>query len=194
MSRPAGLSQALASNAGSAETPSVSEQGTPSRRQDLFDQVNADHGRMISRIVSAYEADPALQKDLLQEVLFAVWRALPTFEGRSSLKTFVAGIAHKRAATHVSRATARLDTVGVPSDFIDGEPLPDEAAVRDEQSRLLSAAIQDLPIPQRQAIVLALEGFTPAEIAEALRITTGAAMNRVSRAKTALTNKLRRQR
>ena len=51
-------------------------------RQD-FDQIARDHGAMIKRIAASYEADGSLAEELVQEIYFALWRALPGF--RSSL-------------------------------------------------------------------------------------------------------------
>ena len=59
---------------------------------------------MITRIASSHEAEPHLAEDLVQDIYFAIWRALPSFRGDASLRTFVARIAANRAVTHVARA------------------------------------------------------------------------------------------
>ena len=58
-----------------------------------IEQVIAEHGAMIRRIVATVEANPAIAQELEQEILVALWRALPSWRGASSLKTFVARIA-----------------------------------------------------------------------------------------------------
>ncbi|HYD36304.1 MAG TPA: RNA polymerase sigma factor, partial [Allosphingosinicella sp.] len=65
-------------------------------------------------------------------------------------------------------------------------PAPDEAALRNDQRRVLVESIQQLPIPQREAIVLCLEGFSYGEMAEILGISPNAVMLRCQRAKVAL--------
>lgn len=37
----------------------------------------------------------------MQDILFAVWSALPRFEGRASVRTWVYRIAHNVAVSHV---------------------------------------------------------------------------------------------
>ena len=57
---------------------------------------------MVARICASYESDPELARELAQDVFLAVWRALPSFRGESSTRTFVARIAQFRAVSHVA--------------------------------------------------------------------------------------------
>jgi DNA-directed RNA polymerase specialized sigma24 family protein len=61
-----------------------------------IEDVLTEHGPMITRIAAAYEIVPDHAADLAQEVLIAVWKALPQFRGEASVRTFVARIAHNR--------------------------------------------------------------------------------------------------
>ena len=55
-------------------------------------------------MAGAYEREPAAREDLYQDVLIALWRALPRFRGESSLATFVFRVGHNRAMTHCARS------------------------------------------------------------------------------------------
>ena len=151
-------------------------------RQD-FDRIVRDHGAMIKRIASSYEADGALAEELVQEIYFAVWRALPGFRGASSLRTFVARIATNRAITHVARALRSPpfmelhDQIPAPADNPEGQSI-----AADRQAGLI-AAVRRLPLSYRQAATLTLEGLTPKEIADFLGLSTNAVAIRLSRAK-----------
>lgn len=144
------------------------------------------HGGMLSRIAAAYERDGDTQKDLLQDIALAIWKALPGFQEKSSLKTFVARIAQNRAITHVSSEVRRpknntLD-VEMPSQMASPE---DEVGQKLKVHRLQSS-VRALPLPLRQVATLALEGFEAREIAEALGISANNASVRLNRAKEAL--------
>ena len=152
----------------------------------LFDQVVARHTAMISRIAMAYEADPALRRELVQEIMLAIWRGLPQFRGASSLKTFVAGIAYKRSITHVARAARRPKSAPLSDALVSQDPLPDEIASRNQLKKRMLEVIQTLPLAQKQAIILCLEDFTFKEIGETMGISTHAAQMRCHRAKAAL--------
>src|SRR5579862_4351699 len=62
-------------------------------RQETFEQIVLEQDVMIKRIASSYEAQTHLVEDLVQDIYFAIWRALPSFRGDSSFRTFVARIA-----------------------------------------------------------------------------------------------------
>ncbi|HEV2818498.1 MAG TPA: sigma-70 family RNA polymerase sigma factor [Allosphingosinicella sp.] len=152
----------------------------------LFDLVVARHTPMITRIALAYEADPALRRELVQEILLAVWRGLPRFRGDSSLKTFVAGIAYKRSISHVSRAARRPKSAPLPDTLVSADPLPDEVASRNQLKKRMLEVVQTLPLAQKQAIILCLEDFTFKEIGETMGISAHAAQMRCHRARAAL--------
>lgn len=155
-------------------------------RNRLFEDVTARCTGLISRIAMSYEANEPLRRELIQDILLAVWIALPSFRGNSSLKTFVASIAQKRSITHVTRCAREPRKVELPEDLRASGLLPDEMAMRNDLKRQLAESIQQLAIPQREAIVLCFEGFSYTEIGQILGITTNAAMLRCQRAKTAL--------
>lgn len=162
-------------------------------RDELFQKVAREYTGLISRIALSYEADTALRHELVQDILLAIWIALQSYRGESSLKAFVASIAQKRAITHVTRRAREPRQVQLPDDLRSAALLPDEIAVRNDMKKQVVESIQLLPIPQREAIVLCFEGFSYAEVAEVLGITTNAAMLRCSRAKTALKSILDRR-
>jgi RNA polymerase sigma-70 factor (ECF subfamily) len=155
-------------------------------REELFREVTSDWTGLISRVALSYEANPALRRELVQDILLAVWLALPSFRQESSLRTFVASIAQKRCISHVAKRAREPRQVELPDDLVSGNPRPDEILLRDDQKKHLVASIQLLPIPQREVIVLCLEGFSFNEVADALGISPNAAMLRLQRAKTAL--------
>ena len=72
-------------------------------RDREFETLLAAHGPMLRRIAGSYEADPERRRELEQDILLAVWRALPRFRGEAPVKAFLARIAHNRAVTHVSK-------------------------------------------------------------------------------------------
>jgi RNA polymerase sigma factor (sigma-70 family) len=151
-----------------------------------FEQIVREHDSLIRRIASSYEARTHLAQELVQDIYFAIWRALPSYRGKAALRTFVARIAINRAVTHVARAL-RLP----PSSSLD-ESIPEpgvgpegQAIALDRRAKLL-AAVRTLPLAYRQTALLTLEGLAPTEIADVLGISTNAVAIRMSRAKALL--------
>ena len=155
-------------------------------KDQLFGEVSATCTGLISRIALSHEADPSLRGELVQDILLAIWMALPSYRGDASLKTFAASIAQKRCISHVTKRAREPRQVELPPDLVSAAPPPAEIALRNDQKKRLVECIQLLPIPQRDAIVLAFEGFSYAEMAEILGISANAVMLRCQRAKTTL--------
>jgi RNA polymerase sigma factor (sigma-70 family) len=168
--------------------------GNGSNDLPSFERIVADYGPLITRIAMTYEADPNLREDLTQQILLAVWQALPNFRAESSLKTFVAKIAQNRAISYVAREVRRPPTAEVSDTLEADDPNPEETAITTNEREALVAATQRLPMPQRQVIFMVLEGFTYAEIAETLDIQPNALALRLSRAKAALKSAMERGR
>ena len=162
-------------------------------REQLFAQVSSTCTGLIYRIALSYEADPSLRNELVQDILLAIWVALANFRGEASVKTFAASIAQKRCISHVSKRAREPRQVELSPEIASGAELPDEHALRNDQKRRLVESIQQLPIPQREAIVLCLEGFSYGEMADILGISPNAVMLRCQRAKATLKSLMERR-
>jgi RNA polymerase sigma factor (sigma-70 family) len=149
-----------------------------------LDQIIADFGRPLGRVASSYEADLALREDLMQDILLAIHRALPTLRETDRLAPFVFKIAHNRGVSHVARRMA-LKRAPVPDDEPD-PPSAEQALIEGERSSRLVRAVRRLPLPYRETITLVLEDLSYAEIAETLDISVSNVGVRVNRAKVML--------
>jgi len=155
-----------------------------------FERVIAEHGAMLARFAAGFERNRHAREDLVQDIMLAVWQALPAFRGESSLKTYVIGIAHRRCASHVMRAVARPDHEALDEEWGDEQPGPETLVGRSQQQERLLAAVRRLPLGQRQLVLLALEGSSYDEIANVLGISVNNVGVRLNRAKAALKERL----
>ena len=144
-------------------------------------------GEPIAMCIAANRAEA---EDLVQQIFLAVWQALPSFRADASLKTFIARVAQNRSISFVTRQV-RLPPVAEISDRLEDDlPNPEESAIEASERKMLLDATRRLPLPQRQVIILILEGFSYPEIAEMLEIAPNALALRLSRAKAALKSML----
>jgi len=120
---------------------------------------------------------------LMQEILLAVWRALPRFRGQSSERTFVFRIAHNRGCTFVARRGRDHESLTMDAPIADHGPGPEETFDQAQEHERLLAAIRLLPESQRQAVLLRLEGFSLEEIAASQGTSEGNVSVRLSRAR-----------
>ncbi|MFO0924129.1 MAG: sigma-70 family RNA polymerase sigma factor [Pirellulales bacterium] len=128
-------------------------------------------------------------EDLTQECLTLGFRKLRSFEGRSSMYTWLHRIAMNLAISH--RRKHRRETsmsrtsmeVAEPSLARDDEPIEDQIDRADEQL-LVRKAIQRLDQQQQSVLVLRdVQGMDYSEIAEVLEIPIGTVRSRLHRAR-----------
>jgi RNA polymerase sigma-70 factor (ECF subfamily) len=139
----------------------------------------AAYGSGLARVAASYEADPALQEDLLQDILLAIHRALPSLKQEERLAPFVFRIAHVVRQSVQRRRAVPL----TPEEEAEN---PEQLLLADERSRRPAAAVRRLPLPYRQVMTLLLEELSYSEIAEALGLSLSNVGVRVNRAKAQL--------
>lgn len=148
-----------------------------------INEVVAQHGSLILRVATSYEADWHRAADLAQEIVLAVWKALPQFRGEASLRAFVARIAQNRCISHVIQEGGRHRTAELTEELPSGGEGPEEAAIATDRRERLLAAVRRLPLAYRAAVTLSLEDLSTLEIADALGVSTNAVAIRLTRAK-----------
>ena len=164
--------------------------------QALFIKWVSEHEKLLRHIINGFEAKPAIQEELFQEIALNIWRALPSFRADAAVKTFIARIAHNVLATHVAKsvrtvkADKELAAVPVEAEQDLTQPTPFQSLDQKQRQQRLAQAIRQLKLEQQQVITLALEGMSYQEIGEVLSITTNLVGVRLQRAKKALTQLL----
>lgn len=172
-----------------------------------IEQIADQYGGALLRIAASYEADPSLREDLLQEMLLAVYRALPSLQDPQRMRAYIFRIAHNRGVSHVVKQSRQRKRELAVADFhIDSHAdrhlyrhisnraeINDQASSGPEQhlyvtdrSRRLFSAIRQLKLPYRQVMTLILEDLSYEEIADALGISVSNVGVRINRAKARL--------
>lgn len=155
------------------------------KRMPKIDAIIRDYGPGLARIAASYEADPALQEDLLQDMLLAIHQALPALTDEKRLAPYLFRIAHNRGVSHVVRQVGSKRTIQAPEMNAEAQT-PETVALAAERARRVVAAVRRLPLPYRQVMTLLLEELSYAEIGEALEISVSNVGVRVNRAKAQL--------
>lgn len=130
--------------------------------------------------------DAATAEDILQEAFLALWRKAPSYQARHGrVPTWLLTIVHHRALDKI-RSSAHRDKQCTSlqndpeQDLISEQSDVWELAWHDEQHRLVSTALEQIPVEQRQVIELAyFDGYTHAEISEKLDIPLGTVKGRM---------------
>jgi RNA polymerase sigma-70 factor (ECF subfamily) len=179
-----------------ADYPDV-ERAAATRMSDLaddaalrarFEALAREHEPALRRFVRGYESDIDRQRDLTQDILIAIWRALPSFEGRSSPRTWAYRIAHNVAVTHVVKGARDRLTKAVPIEDVDALFAGDAAKDLEQHDAVarVAALVRALKPTDAQVILLYLEGLDHAEIADVTGHTATNVAVKVHRIKDAL--------
>lgn len=167
---------------------------------DALGQLYDHHHATLRAFALRLIGDAAAAEDLVQDVFLALPAAFRRFEGRSSLRTFILGVAANHARHRARsfarrlRALERLHIFGKP----EVSAPPDEEGERRQLARLLERAVQRLPMEQRLVVVLcAVEERTSNEASQILGVPEGTVRTRLFHARKTLraylqTNGLRR--
>lgn len=169
-------------------TSAVSTQEQDQRYREATDA----HGQALGRLTRAYEADPDLRRDLLQDIHLAIWRSFETFDDRCSLRTWVYRVAHNTATSHVIRQRRRRPAAWVSLDDLDvASPATSpeqDADARQALDRLL-ALVRDLAPLDRQLMFSYLEGLDAAATAEITGLSSVNVATRIHRIKKVLASR-----
>jgi RNA polymerase sigma-70 factor (ECF subfamily) len=128
--------------------------------------------------------DQDLAADLTQETYQKAWIALPKFDGRSQLFTWLYRIAYTTFLNHVRRPR-RMTSLDEPDaiDVQDERPRADDVLADEQEASRLRKAVMELPEDLRFTVTAHFWGGLPVkEIAEIENITTVAIRKRLHRA------------
>jgi RNA polymerase sigma-70 factor (ECF subfamily) len=150
----------------------------------------------LERLSRGYEADPDQRRDLLQEIHLALWRSFATYDGRCSERTWVYRIAHNVATSHMLRRKRSrppelltLDELGAHRDQAQADP---EALAGERQAvARLTSLVRALAPPDRQIVLLYLDGLEASAIGEICGLKAGAVATKIHRLKALLAERFR---
>lgn len=151
--------------------------------ETLYDRYSGVVYGTALRILGAAE----LAEEVVQETFWRVWRRSGTFQpSRGQVSSWILGIAHNLAIDELRRQRARPNPVydeedrPVLRDLEDSRMDVASAALEEEQRRLISAALDQIPAEQREAIELAyFGGLSQSEIAARLHNPLGTIKTRI---------------
>lgn len=156
-----------------------------------FEKIVTTYEARVFALALRFTGSPADAADLTQEVFLRAWRSLATFRGDSTLSTWLYRITNNLCLDHARRHTQVATMPLEEEDTGEGRlpemraaSIPEEALEQGEVQREIAAALEKLSDEHRQMICLRdMDGYTYAEIAEALNLEEGTVKSRLARAR-----------
>jgi RNA polymerase sigma-70 factor (ECF subfamily) len=157
---------------------------------ELLDELVREHLDAVYRVAYSVVRDSALAEDVSQDAILKAWRALPTFRGDSSMRSWVLQITHNTA---ISTLRKRREELRDPSLLPEKENhVSTERQVVDRMSvNAFEAALDELDELSRSIVVLReIEGLSYDEIAEMLDVPLPTVKTRLLRSRRVLASAL----
>ena len=150
-----------------------------------------DHQTVLLRYLLSLTDDRGQAEEILQDTLLAVWKGAASFEGRSTVLTWLIGIARRQAHNTLRRRSLpRVDLAEIES-LPDGHQDLEDTVIANAEREELTDAVRHLAPIHREILNLtfAVE-LSYAEMATLLEVPEGTIKSRLSNAKRALRARL----
>lgn len=152
--------------------------------REALAELYARYQQPLFRYLLQLTPDYGLAEEILQDTFVAVWKSARTFEGRSSVQTWLISIARRQAHNTLRRRKLLTVDEAELEELAATEPEPEDFAlasvVRDE----LAAAFQQLaPLHREMIVLIFIEELSYPEVANVLGIPVGTVKSRLSNAK-----------
>ncbi len=159
------------------------------------------HSPAVYRLALRLMENEEEAEDVVQETFMNAFKAIDSFEGRSTLATWLYRITYNSAMMRLRRPDPQMLSVDetlssetqvvVPRQLFDWCCLPEEDFESDEVRLELENAIREMPESLKAVFILReLEGLSTAETAETLEVSEGAVKVRLHRGRLWLRERL----
>lgn len=157
---------------------------------DTFMQQLNQHLGIAHKVCALYFDDAEEKQDVIQEMLYQLWRSYPGFDGRSKFSTWMYRVCLNTALTY-----RRKERKHQSQPLSEGHhQIPDEPDSHQEESiKLLHAAIATLSPLNKAVVLLYLEDLRYEEIAQVTGLTKSNVSVRLVRIKKELETMLKKQ-
>lgn len=170
--------------------------------RNAVDLLFASHLPKLRRTAAWMLANSDDSEDAVQEGLLLAYRKLNQFQGRAKFSTWLhrivvnaalAKIRRQRSkpTTSIDQESSSEDTLRIADLLVDPRPNPEEEYIKEERSRILARALENLSTTSQTVIhMLDFEGSPGSEAAKSLGISLSALKSRHLRARRSILRKI----
>ncbi|MCP1094726.1 sigma-70 family RNA polymerase sigma factor [Bacillaceae bacterium OS4b] len=152
--------------------------------ESLLDEMMSLYGQDILQLVYSYVKDAVVAEDLTQEIFIKCYKALPTYNQQSNIRTWLWRIAINHCKDYrKSWYFRKVSTAEEEQDWTSTDNVEEEVIQQDED-RQLAVAVMELPIQYRELIYLHyFQEMKLKEISEIPGVKLGTVKTRMRQAK-----------
>lgn len=160
------------------------------RRETFITAIKANEG-LIYKIASVYTDNKEDRKDLVQEIIYNLWKSFDSFNQKSSLSTWMYRVAMNVAIYHLKITKRKVLTVPIDGQDVDFH----EAENNDLEEKLKTFRqyVNNLNLLDKGIVMLYLENKSYKEISEIVGISESNVGTKISRIKEKLKKQISKQ-
>jgi RNA polymerase sigma factor (sigma-70 family) len=152
---------------------------------DAYRRIVEQSANVVCAIALAIVRNVHASEDVAQEVFLTVWTSVGKLRNPASFLPWLRQLTRNQANLWIrNHARERSDDDALAA-AVDARPTPADSLLRDEERRVLTDVIADLPEESREVVILYYrEGSSAKHVADLLGISEDAVKQRLSRART----------
>lgn len=155
--------------------------------REALGELYACYQRVLFNYLLQLTPDYGLAEEILQDTLVAVWKSAHRFEGRSSLQTWLIGIARRQAHNTLRQRKLPLADESEMEGLVATEPEPEAFALANIARDELAQAFRQLAPLHREVLALVfVYELSYSETSTILEVPVGTVKSRICNARRAL--------
>ena len=157
-------------------------------KKKLFIKAIQENEGLIYKVATFYTNDKDDRDDVVQEIIYSLWKSFESFKQNSSLSTWMYQVAMNVAIFHLKRRKKAATTIPIDIALLNSpESISDNF---EEKLKILQEHIRDLNLLDKGIVMLYLESKSHEEIAQIIGISKTNVGTKLSRIKEKLKTKI----
>lgn len=156
------------------------------KKEDEFLVVIEQHKGIIYKIANSFKKDGEDKKDLVQEIIFQLWRSFSTYDHRTKISTWMYRVALNVAITSYRKEKKKNELIIPLQDAMIIFAADEDPGIDDSNLQILQRFINELKELDRALMLLYLEEKSGKEMGEILGLSETNIRTKINRIKEGL--------
>ena len=160
-------------------------------KKDTFIKAIQENERLIFKVASFYTDSKDDRDDLVQDIIYNLWKSFDSFQQRSSFSTWMYRVAMNVAILHLKKRKRKVQSVQIDLGSLNFAETGFDG--NEEKLQVLRKLMNDLNLFDKGILMLYLEDKSHTEIAEIIGISKSNVGTKLSRIKEKLRQQVNKQ-
>ena len=138
-------------------------------KNEIFTKAIKANENFIYKIASVYTNNIEDRNDLVQEIIYQLWKSFDTFKQKSTLSTWIYRVALNVALYQLKVSKKRVSTIPIDEQVLNSHEIDNNE--NDEKWKIFKRQIDNLNLLDKAIVMLYLDNKSYDEIAEIIGIS-----------------------